>query len=132
MSTLIADFQFIEAKWQSVDNGDLDNLDRIYTKLLLWVPCLLGEIKIFERLLKNAKSINNAKLRSETIEWKKVYGNMDEAKAESDRFYEDEEIELIRASTEWDMYKNAIEAVSERIKAIKIFLSYGNKTSFNS
>jgi len=35
LDPLIVHFQIIEAKGEGVDNKDLDNLDRIYTKLLL-------------------------------------------------------------------------------------------------
>ena len=131
LKPLIVDFQIIEGKWQGVDNKDLDDLDRIYTSLLLKVPEFVWEVEVLERLLKNAKGIDVAKKRSETVEGKKVYGNLEEAKSEVDLFYQDEEIERIRLEALAQMYKNATEAVAERIRAIKIFLNYANKQSFN-
>ncbi len=131
LGNLIEAFQMIEEKGQRVDNLDLDNLDRIYTKLLLLVPELIAEVEIFERLLKNRKAIEVGKKRAETVDWKKVYSNLEDAKNEVEVLYENETIELIKHDATCQMYKNATEAVAERIRAIKIFLNYANKQSFN-
>lgn len=131
LKPLVSSFQEIEWKWQIVWNDDLDSLTRIYTKLLLSVPKLIGETKCLDRLLKNARGIDTKKKRSETIDGKKVYSSMDEAKAETDIFYQDELIDLIKLETFCEMYKWLTEAVAERIRGIKIFLAYNNKQSFN-
>jgi len=81
--------------------------------------------------LKNRKSLEVAKKRAETIDGKRVYSNLEDAKGEVDQLYENEEKERIRYEQICQMYKNAIEAVAERIKAIKIFLNYANKNNFN-